>query len=180
MTPSIRRSRAAELAVLYEISSFEFSDDENRIAREALEMVTRLFGARYFALLKGMGAEAHTLATWGFKDARDLTRKLEERADNQFFSSLGNLGSFFLEQSHRIDTWERRLYTIFARQIEKALLNAMNTTERKRAEEKIHQQLEELRRWQSVMLGREDRIIELKREVNELLEEIGKPIRYKS
>ncbi|MDI6779946.1 MAG: PAS domain S-box protein [Bacteroidota bacterium] len=144
MMPSIRRSRAVELAVLYEISSFEFSDDENRIAREALEMATRLFGARYFALLKDIGAEAYTLTTFGFKDASDLTRKLEERADNKFFSPLGNLGSIFLEQSHKVDTWERHLYMIFARQIEKALLNAKNTTERKLAEEASKRTEEEI------------------------------------
>lgn len=55
---------------------------------------------------------------------------------------------------------------------------AAQAIERKRAEEKIHQQLEELRRWQSVMLGREDRIQELKREVNELLKNLNLPSRY--
>lgn len=53
-------------------------------------------------------------------------------------------------------------------------------TERKRAEEKIFQQLEELQRWQSVTLEREDRIIELKKEVNELLKHLGKQQKYLS
>jgi hypothetical protein len=38
--------------------------------------------------------------------------------------------------------------------------------------------LDELRRWQNVMLGRESRIIELKYEVNELLARTGLPPRY--
>jgi two-component system sensor histidine kinase/response regulator len=41
-------------------------------------------------------------------------------------------------------------------------------------------QIEELRRWQDATLGREMRIIELKREVNQLLEQAGEPARYAS
>lgn len=39
--------------------------------------------------------------------------------------------------------------------------------------------IDELRRWQNVTLDREDRVIELKKEVNELLKQLGKPERYK-
>lgn len=51
---------------------------------------------------------------------------------------------------------------------------------RKKAEEQSKSQLEELKRWQAVMLGREDRVQELKREVNELCRRLGEPIRYPS
>ena len=44
-----------------------------------------------------------------------------------------------------------------------------NITERKRAEKQIKSQLEELQRWHNATLGRESRILDLKREVNELL-----------
>ncbi len=53
-------------------------------------------------------------------------------------------------------------------------------SDRKRAEEKIKSQLEELQRWQDVMLGREDRVQELKREVNKLCQRIGETARYPS
>ena len=53
-------------------------------------------------------------------------------------------------------------------------------TERKQAENKITEQLEELRRWHAVTLGREKRILELKSEVNRVLNEAGKPLRYAS
>lgn len=42
-------------------------------------------------------------------------------------------------------------------------------TEQKRANEEIQKQLDELRRWHEVMIGREERILGLKHEVNELL-----------
>ncbi len=53
-------------------------------------------------------------------------------------------------------------------------------TERKRTEEKVRSQLDELQRWQDVMLGREDRVQELKREVNELCRRTGETARYPS
>ncbi len=40
--------------------------------------------------------------------------------------------------------------------------------------------IEELRRWQNVMLDREDRVIELKKEVNDLLKQLGKEKKYQN
>ncbi|HOW98587.1 MAG TPA: PAS domain S-box protein [Kiritimatiellia bacterium] len=64
---------------------------------------------------------------------------------------------------------------------EKFVLSSINDiTDRKQAEEKLRQQLNELRRWQSATLGREGRVIELKAEVNELLKRLGEKPRYGS
>ena len=51
-------------------------------------------------------------------------------------------------------------------------------TERKATESVLHQQIDELHRWQRTMLGREGRIISMKQEVNELLARSGQPPRY--
>lgn len=51
-------------------------------------------------------------------------------------------------------------------------------TERKQAEEKIKAQLAELQTMYEAMLGREDRVREVKKEVNDLLREIGRPEKY--
>lgn len=53
-------------------------------------------------------------------------------------------------------------------------------SERKSAQRKIMAQISELRRWHEATIGREGRVLELKREVNELLKELGKPPRYES
>ena len=53
-------------------------------------------------------------------------------------------------------------------------------TERRLAEDRIRTQLEELRRWHTAMLGREIRVLQLKREVNEVLAEAGRSARYDS
>ena len=56
----------------------------------------------------------------------------------------------------------------------------MDITDRKKSEEMMAQQLDELRRWQAVTLGRENRIGELKREVNALAHRLGQPPPYES
>lgn len=53
-------------------------------------------------------------------------------------------------------------------------------TQRKQDENRMLEQLEELRRWHDITLGREERIIELKQEINQILVESGKPPRYES
>ncbi|MEI7849385.1 MAG: PAS domain-containing protein, partial [Chloroflexota bacterium] len=57
---------------------------------------------------------------------------------------------------------------------------AIDITRRKQAEEQQNKQLEELRRWQNITQGREDRILQLKSEINRLLVEAGKPPRFAS
>jgi PAS domain S-box-containing protein len=58
--------------------------------------------------------------------------------------------------------------------------NIMDITERKLAEQQVLSQVNELQRWQDIMLGREDRVQELKREVNELCRRVGETVRYPS
>jgi PAS domain S-box-containing protein len=53
-----------------------------------------------------------------------------------------------------------------------------DVTASRKSESALKAQLEELRRWQMVTLGREHRNMELKREVNELLSRLGEPLRY--
>lgn len=53
-------------------------------------------------------------------------------------------------------------------------------TERKRAEAALSKQMEELRRWHDATVRRESRVLELKKEVNEMLAAAGLPPRYPS
>lgn len=58
--------------------------------------------------------------------------------------------------------------------------NIRDITERRKDEEKIKDQLMELQRWQNVMLDREDRVQEVKCEVNDFCKRLGEPVRYPS
>ena len=64
------------------------------------------------------------------------------------------------------------------RSTEQALEQKRLREERKRSDDEIRNQLRELQRWHEATLGREDRILELKREVNELLAQHRLPPRY--
>jgi PAS domain S-box-containing protein len=55
---------------------------------------------------------------------------------------------------------------------------AQDVTEREMMHRDLQARIEELTRWQLVMLGREDRVQQLKSEVNRLLDEYGLPPRY--
>ncbi|MDD2720810.1 MAG: bacteriohemerythrin [Gallionella sp.] len=55
-----------------------------------------------------------------------------------------------------------------------------DVTEQKKAVVQLGKQYQELLRWQEVMLNREDRVLELKREVNELLARLDESPRYGS
>ncbi|MDE2348644.1 MAG: PAS domain-containing protein [Gammaproteobacteria bacterium] len=64
--------------------------------------------------------------------------------------------------------------------VEAMICITRDITERKAAELQILSQLEELQRWRTVTLGREERVLELKDEVNALLEELGRAPRYEN
>jgi len=55
-----------------------------------------------------------------------------------------------------------------------------DATDRRAKETRLLAQLEELQRWQQLSLDREDRVIELKREVNDLLARLREQPRYGS
>mgnify|MGYP003586221909 FL=1 len=56
----------------------------------------------------------------------------------------------------------------------------LDITDRKQAEDQLAQQLDELRRWYAATLGRENRIAELKREINAQARRLGEPPPYPS
>jgi len=60
------------------------------------------------------------------------------------------------------------------------LITEVDVSERRRSEETLREQLDELHRWHEVMLDREERVSALKREVNELCRRLGEPVRYAS
>jgi hypothetical protein len=56
----------------------------------------------------------------------------------------------------------------------------MDLTEQKSTETRLLEQLDELNRWYEATIGREERILQLKKEINTLLAEQQQPPRYPS
>jgi PAS domain S-box-containing protein len=78
--------------------------------------------------------------------------------------------------------WVSSRGEVVARDAQGAMLRAIGVHSdigtRKEAETQMARQMAELRRWQEATLGREARVLDLKREVNQLLESAGLPARY--
>lgn len=72
-------------------------------------------------------------------------------------------------------------YPIFDSQgnISQIIEYSLDITERKQAEEQLNKTLEELKRFNNLAVGRELRMVELKREVNQLLRELGRQEKYR-
>lgn len=77
-----------------------------------------------------------------------------------------------------------QLVHVIEHAVDRAALDRVNQRlraeldERQRAEATIRQKLAELRQWYEVTLGREERLMDLKRQVNDLLVRLGEPPRY--
>ncbi len=99
----------------------------------------------------------------------------------------GELGHYTIEKRYlhpdgRVQWAEltSRFYTDPATNRRIILTILIDIAARKEAEAQLQQQLDELRRWHQATLGREERILELKGEVNGLLARLGQAPRYTS
>lgn len=88
--------------------------------------------------------------------------------------------TLYAGETNFFDDAIRKLLIDMAADISFAMDSYASIAERKRAEAKMAEQLDELRRWQQVTLGREGRVMAMKKEVNSLLAELGQPPRYPS
>ncbi len=86
-----------------------------------------------------------------------------------------------LEDGSRVDTRNRAIPLFGSDGVVKGFIEMVeNITERKKAEEELQKGMEQLERFNRLAIGRESRIIELKRQVNDLLAELGREHEYRS
>jgi PAS domain S-box-containing protein len=147
-------------------------DMESRVLRVNREFL-RMFGytredvirhhIRELTLPEDLRGEWETLRAKAIRGEQINVETMRQRKDGTRFN-VSLLGSPIHHGGRQIG-----VYAIYR-----------DISERKRAEEEIRQQLEELQRWHSLTLDREERVQTLKREVNELLIRLNQPIRYPS
>ena len=116
-----------------------------------------------------------------FSGLRAVKLLRESGLDIPFILISGTVGEDLAVEAMRHGAFDYLLKDRIVRlgsSMEQALEQKRLREASKRADEEIRSQLGELRRWHEATLGREERIIELKREVNELLAQLRQPPRY--
>jgi PAS domain S-box-containing protein len=118
------------------------------------------------------------------KNIREINLLSEEETKKEMQLARTKQRNYFLFQ-HRKKNGQVRDIEVYSSPIQlkgEVYLYSIihDITERKQAEAKSADQLDELHRWYEATLGREMRVLELKEEVNELLVQAGFPPKYDS
>ncbi|MCX7874911.1 MAG: PAS domain S-box protein [Melioribacteraceae bacterium] len=120
-----------------------------------------------------IGKTGTQLKLWVEHEESDKINKIFEET-----GSIKNYEFLFRKKSGEIRKGLISAVAIYVNGKRADIATAVDITELKEKEEKILEQLDELRRWQNLMLDREDRVIELKKEVNDLLSILGRDKKY--
>ncbi|MDO9465178.1 MAG: hypothetical protein Q7J67_07780 [bacterium] len=91
----------------------------------------------------------------------------EEKDIEELILQFDMARMFFAEEEEEEEEEEARI-----------VVSLTDITDRKRAEEELKRRLDELEIYYNATVGREGRIIELKQEVNKLMEGLGKERKY--
>ncbi len=125
---------------------------------------------------------------WVFRGRR-LPSRQEIKPEDWTSNKTINEGITIRDEMIEIDAYDGQTKTILNYstpifddngKLEGSIILNLDITELKKAEEQLSAQLDELRRWNTATLGREKRILELKKEINDLLEKQGLPKKYMS
>ena len=126
-----------------------------------------------------------SIGTWNkFAHPHDLS--VGEALINQHFNHELEYYEVEIRMKHKNGHWvwvlDRGKVTEWSEDGKPILMQGthQDITQRKNNEAKINEQLEELQRWYAITLGREERILELKKEINKILLDSGLPPKYTS
>ena len=133
----------AELSALHELSALAFAETEEQLAREAVEKVTRLFGARGFAVLSGRPPRQRLALASGCKSREEVLSRMARMRDPDhqlwivFNENTEDQDVIYFEQARPLDDRIRRLYNVFARRLEDRLGAFRQEVRRREAEEAL-------------------------------------------
>lgn len=172
-------------------------------AQKKAERQLRALSQRQKALLSAipdiiMEVDANKVYTWANEAGMEFfgTDVIGKEASSYFLGNQntyehvkplfnGNEDVIYLESWQKRKDGEKRLLAWWCRvlkdeygNVSGALSTARDITGQIRTNMELVGKIEELKRWNRAVMGREKRVIELKREVNKLLEKAGQPPRY--
>ncbi len=149
---------------------------------DAQQRITRFNHA--FELLTGKKAEEVLYTSFELLFPPERRQAIVDRMD--VISRQQNPDSIEIDILHkdgsvRTVLWNSaRIFDQNNHELIATIAQGQDITGRKIAEKQVSTQLKELQRWYQVMLNREDRIVELKKEVNDLLSLLAQAPRYPS
>lgn len=180
----ITERKLAEAALQESEAKFKGIFEHSNVAKSLTRVSGELQVNQAFCDLLGYSAEELRHRSWQSitpAEDVDLTLRVVERLLNGQQNSIrftkryrhknGSMIWGDVSTTLRRDAAGRPLYFMTA---------VIDITASKQAEARIADQLAELRHWHEVTIGREGRVLEVKREVNALLAERGQPPRYPS
>ncbi len=202
LTPVEFNERKALLTVWHDLSERKKAEDK---IRESEEKVRLLLESISEGIL-GVDPNGNTsfinpsaLKILGFEEEEIIGKSVHElthhtHADGSFYplEDCPIFKAYMDGTSHHVDNevlWRKDEtcfhveYTATPMKKDGRLAGAVFTffdiTERKRAQEELRQNLEDLERFSQLAVGREERMIKFKKEINEVLRRLGQPDKYK-
>ena len=166
-----RLSRAQEIAHLgsWELdvanNNLSWSDEVYRI----FGLQSKEFGATYEAFLECVHPDDRAAVDAAYSTSLQEGRDTYDVEHRVIRKDTGEIRIVHERCEHHRDT---------AGRIIRSIGMVQDITERKRADEALKESYEELDRFNRMMVGREVRMIELKKQVNELCAQAGQPLRY--
>ena len=125
------------------------------------------FSCEELLTMKISDLEAHESPNDTLKHIQILQEKSEDRFETKHRKKYGSI--FEVEISVQYKSMDGRRLVVFIHDI----------TNRKKAEKELSYKMRQLTRFQKLTIGRELAMIELKKEVNQLLQNLGKDSKYK-
>ncbi len=112
------------------------------------------------------------------KSRSDSMQKIETISNGEYWESV-EIPILHKDGNIRVALWNSaNIYAEDSTTLLATIVQGIDITERKQAEKELQKRLKELEVYYKATLGREGRIIELKHQVNELLEQLGKEKKY--
>ncbi len=190
-----------KVGVALDVTERKQTEEELHSSRYMLQTVLNTLPTGVFwkdTKLNYLGANRAWLETVGVESVKDIIGKSDYdlpwekseadsfRADDTKIIESGFPRYNIIEPYSRADgthAWAKTNKALL-RSNDGQIIGVLGTyediTTQKQAEDQLHQKITELERFNKVMVGRENRMIELKQEINELCDKLGIPHKYQA
>ncbi|MBU1101830.1 MAG: PAS domain S-box protein [Bacteroidetes bacterium] len=179
------------IGTIWDITEGKLAQDELNRKAEQFKLITETSNEGFWRVdlignlkevndiyCKMSGYSRDELLCMNISDLEAIERKEDTKNHMQ---KLLKVGFDKFETQHKCKDGkivEMEVSSTYSKNLEMIMVFFTDITERKKVEKELKEQMEEITRFNKLMVGRENKMIELKKEINALLEEEGKPSKY--